>query len=187
MYVNKRTLLITISIIIIIVIVTIIYPLTFNNKITFENLNDFNSIKNNSIIEENILVQKEICNSWFLSIPKINLNNIEIHESVDNEILEKYIGHFEFSSYVNGNICLAAHNSGFKNNYFENLYVLETSDEIIYTYEDITKTYIVTEKYIISQNDFSILEDDGTNELTLITCVSNSPDLRLCVKAVSKE
>ncbi len=187
MHVNRKTLLITISIIIIVVIVSIIYPLTLKNKITFENLNDFNSIKNSSIREENILIQKEIYNSWFLSIPKINLNNIEIHESVDDEILRKYIGHFEFTSYLEGNVCLAAHSSGYENSYFKDLYLLETSDEIIYTYKEVTKTYIVTEKYIISQNDFSILEDNGNSELTLITCVSGSPDLRLCIKAISKE
>ena len=49
------------------------------------------------------------------------------------------------------------------------------------------RKYEVVSKYNISAEDFSSLEDNGINEITLITCVPNSPNLRLCVKAISKE
>lgn len=170
--------------IIILVIVFCIYPLIQKNNIRLIH-SDFNSINNNFIQGESNFIQKD--NSWSLTIPSINLKEVTIKESVDSEVLEDNIGHFNFSSYYNGNVCLAAHNSGFKNNYFSNLHLVEIGDEVIYNYVGNVRKYEVVSKYNISAEDFSSLEDNGINEITLITCVPNSPNLRLCVKAISKE
>ena len=65
--------------------------------------------------------------------------------------MENYIGHFPISSYYNGNVCLAAHNSGFLINYFKDLNTLEYNDEIKYNYYGNIKVYKVTEKYIVDE------------------------------------
>ena len=126
-------------------------------------------------------------NEWSLSIPKLFLNNIPIKEGTDEDTLEDYIGHFKISSYITGNVCLAAHNNGFQNNYFENINQLKVGDEIYYKYEGISKKYLVSNITTISEKDLSVLNTNNIDMLTLITCISGSPELRLCIKAISKE
>lgn len=145
-------------------------------KINIENLTKFNLYSNDLLIQEQ---------DWFISIPKINIERAKIKENIDNDILENYIGHFPSSSIFNGNICLAAHNNGFKNNYFKDLINLEENDEIIYNYLGNLKSYYVKNKYYISENDFNMINIDTYDKITLITCVSGSPELRLCVEAYS--
>ena len=79
----------------------------------------FNLSQNNFQIYKTKLNKKEEV-IWKIEIPKINLN-AEIKDGVDQENLNKYVGHFEESGYISGNICLAAHNRGYKVNYFQNL------------------------------------------------------------------
>ena len=56
---------------------------------------------------------------WYIEIPIINLK-ANIKEGTEKETLDDYVGHFEETQKENGNIGLAAHNRGYKNNYFEN-------------------------------------------------------------------
>ncbi|MBO5478077.1 MAG: sortase [Clostridia bacterium] len=144
------------------------------------NQNNFNLYKS-----EKVFIHNE--DEWYLTIPKVNLNNIPIKDGIENDILENYIGHFPFSSFLEGNVCLAAHNNGYKNNYFKNINMLEVGDEIYYHYFNIEKIYIVKDKYIIDEKDFLSLEEDNNQKLTLITCIDNSPHERLCIQAISKE
>lgn len=72
-------------------------------------------------------------NNWQLEIPKIKLK-AEIREGTDSENLNKYIGHFTETVKENGNIGLAAHNRGYKVNYFENIKKLAKGDKIYYYY-----------------------------------------------------
>lgn len=44
----------------------------------------------------------------------------------------EYVGHFENTNLLNGNVGLAAHNRGYPINYFARLKELEFGDEIIY-------------------------------------------------------
>lgn len=145
-------------------------------KINIENLIKFNLYSNDLFIHEQ---------DWFISIPKIKLDRAKIKESVENDILEDYVGHFPSSSIFNGNVCLAAHNNGFKNNYFKDIIGLEVNDEIIYNYFGNVKSYYVKDKYYISENDFNVINIDAYDKITLITCVNGSPELRLCVEAYS--
>ena len=143
------------------------------------NFNNLNLYQNESIfIHDNV---------WSLTIPKINLNKIEIKETVGNDILENYIGHFPSSSLLSGNVCLAAHNNGYSSNYFKDINLLTRGDKIYYSYNGKSKTYVVKEKYIISYNDFSYLDYTNEDILTLITCITSSPNNRLCVQAVCEE
>ena len=148
-----------------------------------------NDLKNIRILERNDFRKKYlntvfIQNDWYLSIPNINLYKIPIKDGITSDILENYIGHFPISSFADGNVCLAAHNCGYTNNYFEYIYKLENGDEIFYCYNNIRKKYKVEKKYVIQYDDFSLLDNSDENTLTLVTCISNSPDLRLCIKAV---
>ncbi len=147
-----------------------------NSKISEENITE--------PIEENVeLNQKTIGESeWALKIQKINLE-AKINEGTTKEVMDEYIGHFEETPKEVGNIGLAAHNRGYKNNYFENLKKLQIGDEITYIYKGKEKNYKVSKISIIKDTDWSILENTEENELTLITCVENEPEYRRCVKA----
>lgn len=147
-----------------------------NSKMSEENITE--------PIEENVeLNQKTIEESeWTLKIQKINLE-AKINEGTTKEVMDEYIGHFEETPKEVGNIGLAAHNRGYKNNYFENLKKLQIGDEITYIYKGKEKNYKVSKISIIKDTDWSMLENTEENELTLITCVENEPEYRRCVKA----
>ena len=99
-------------------------------------------------------------------------------------MLNSNIGHFVETSKWNGNIGLAAHNRGYDVNYFQNLKDVLEGDEIEYSYHGDTRIYKVEKKVYIASNDWSYLNRDRQNKLTLITCVENQPKYRLCVQAI---
>lgn len=125
-------------------------------------------------------VQEEL-NSWKVEIPKINLI-AGIQEGVSSDILSQSVGHFEETPKTEGNIGLAAHNRGYRMNFFENIKKLEIGDKIIYTYEEATREYQVETLVIIKETDWSYLQETGDNRITLITCIKDSPEYRLCVQ-----
>ena len=185
MQVKRRKFILLLLLFIIITIFTIfsysnIYKINVSDyppkTINLENINLYQDDKN--------FIQKD---EWTLSIPILNLYNIPIIDSIEVDKLEDYIGHFPISSYLKGNICLAAHNDGFKNNYFKDINNLCTGDKLIYSYNNIEKSYYVDRIYTISSTDFSFLNLDQKDKLTLVTCISDSPLMRLCVEAVNKE
>ena len=100
--------------------------------------------------------------------------------------MDDFIGHFEETSKDIGNIGLAAHNRGYKNNYFENLKKAKEDDIILYKYKEITREYVVVKNCIIEDTDWSYLENTEENKITLITCVENEPKYRRCVQGVEK-
>ncbi len=130
-------------------------------------------------------ITKTIKETWEIEIPKINLK-AEIKDGTDQENLNKNIGHFIESGYINGNICLAAHNRGYKVNYFQNLKQLEKGDKIIYKYKDIELVYIVDTKKIIKDTDIQVIKPTKENKITLITCVENQPEYRRCIQGKLK-
>lgn len=71
--------------------------------------------------------------NWYLEVPKIDLH-AEIREGTDSKNLNRNIAHFEETVRLDGNIGLAAHNRGYKVNYFERLKELEKGDKIYYSY-----------------------------------------------------
>ena len=136
----------------------------------------------NENTEDIILEQSKEESSWYLEIPSINLK-ADIKEGTTKEILDDFIGHFEETKKDIGNVGLAAHNRGYKNNYFENLKKLKEGDLIYYQFEENKREYIVTKHTIIKDTDWSYLEDTEENTLTLITCVENEPEYRRCIQA----
>lgn len=132
-----------------------------------------------------IAVSENMANSskWEIEIPKINLK-AEIYEGTSPDVMNKYIGHFEETSEFMGNIGLAAHNRGYPVNYFKDLKLLEIGDKIYYRYFGKNKTYLVNKIKIIKDTNWEMLKNTEENKLTLITCVENEPEYRLCVQAI---
>lgn len=148
-----------------------------------ENTNEIIAIsefEDSNTISQNLVEDKSI---WQLEIPKINLI-ASISEGTNTEILDEYIGHFEETSKDNGNIVLAAHNRGYKVNYFEKVKELEIGDEVIYTYNGNRRIYVINYKTIIKDTDWENLKNTEENRITLITCVENEPEYRRCVQAI---
>lgn len=141
-------------------------------EVNLEKSNSINNLKNSD--------------EWKLEIPKISLC-AKISEGTTSKVMDKYIGHFMETSKDNGNVGLAAHNRGYKVNYFSDLKKLEKGDLVIYTYKGKSQKYTVTSKEIIKDTDWSKLENSKVNKLTMITCVENKPEYRLCVQATEIE
>lgn len=123
--------------------------------------------------------------NWKIKIPAISLE-AEISETTSQEVMDKYVGHFEETSKTTGNVGLAAHNRGYEVNYFSGLKNLKEGDEIVYKYYDFEKKYIVVKNKIIKDTDWSDLEETEENKITLITCVENEPEYRRCIQGIEK-
>ena len=118
-------------------------------------------------------------------IPSINVE-APIKDGTAQDVLKQAVGHFSESSYWNGNVCLASHNRGTYAHYFEKLNELNIGDEIEYQTKMGTRIFCVESKNIIDESDTSVLNHTENNYLTLITCIKNQPQLRLCLKAIEK-
>ncbi len=148
----------------------------FNQDTEDKNVENQNNPKTNN------LETKEEKNKWKIIIPEISLE-AEISEGTSKEIMDKFVGHFEETTKISGNVGLAAHNRGYAVNYFANIKQLKENDKIIYQYNGEQKTYSVIENKIIKDTDWSLLENTKDNRITLITCVENEPEYRRCVQA----
>ncbi len=136
---------------------------------------------NNNILQEKSNVEYK--EKWQIEIPKINLI-APIAEGTSMSVMNEYVGHFEETPKSGGNIGLAAHNRGYKVNYFSNLKLLEKGDLIIYSYKGEISKYSVNETGIIKDTDWSKLEKAKQDKLTLITCLENKPEYRRYVQAI---
>lgn len=121
-------------------------------------------------------------NGWRIFISKINLD-APILEGTSQEVLRRGVGHFSSTSKWDGNVALAAHNRGYKYNFFQEIKRLELGDTVVYQTEQGTRTYEVTWKKAIKETDISCLKDTKDNQLTLITCLENMPEYRICIQA----
>ena len=117
-----------------------------------------------------------------LQIPRLGLN-VKVYEGENN--LKKGVGHFTDTAVFTGNVAIAGHNRGV-NSYFGRIHNLKANDEITYTTKLGTKKYAVTSVRKINAADFFFLRETSDNRLTLITCVKNEPNFRLCVQAREK-
>lgn len=154
-------------------------------KAGFKVENEIENIQINSKEIEKNNKEEDKQKSWFLEIPCINLK-ANIQEGTTKEVMDEAIGHFLETSKNIGNIGLAAHNRGYKNNYFENLKKIKEGDEIYYYYDGIVRKYIVIKHCIIKDVDWSYLENTEENTITLITCVENEPEYRRCIQGIEK-
>ncbi len=159
-------------------------------------LNSFNYLngKNKNLFRTNTLIFNQNTNSnqnndkyssdleWFICIPKINLK-AEIKDGVSQDVLNKYVGHFDQTPRFDGNVCLAAHNRGYSVNYFAEIKDLQMKDSIFYFYNNNLYEYKVIDMNEIEETDWTKLENANVPILTLITCVEDMPNLRRYLQA----
>jgi sortase A len=95
-----------------------------------------------------------------LEIPRLNLS-VMVMEGDGDRILRLGAGH------VPGTVmAIAAH----RDTFFRPLKDIQVSDTIRVTTPDGTTEYHVVSTKIVSPKDVSVLDDDGDNTLTLVTC-----------------
>lgn len=174
--------------IVLILIVAIGFLFSYDKKvIEQEKQNTSEQLDNTEDVEQEVTeddgFEEDLIGS--LKIEKINLNGT-VKEGSTNEILRDYIGHIEETAKYDGNVGLAAHNRGNKYSYFARLNELEPGDEIVYTTKYGERKYVVDTKKEILETDWSKLEGTIDNRLTLITCIKNKVNQRLCVQAVQE-
>ncbi len=153
---------------------------------TLEQENVQEKIEENTEDEEKIDIEKlflEVDGKNAIGVIKIAKIDFEglIYEGTSLDNLAKGVGHFSNSPYLDGNVCLAAHNT---NKFWAKLNTLEPGDLITYISFLGTRQYQVTSREEIQETDWTKLENTEENILTLITCVKGKPELRLCVQAI---
>ena len=170
------------------------------NKLEVNENNESNEIENrgnetdinkptNDIFIENTEEEKnpneEILKNGDKSIGMIKIYKInfegKIYEGTSLEVLAKGVGHFDNSPYLDGNVCLAAHNTS---KFWAKLKTLKKGDKITYDSFLGTREYEVFELSEIEETDWTKLENTNENVLTLITCVKGNKPKRLCVRAI---
>lgn len=124
----------------------------------------FNEVKNAKFTKKNAIGK--------LSIPKLNFS-IPIYTNATEKHL--LIGAATLKSnqvFGQGNYLLAGHNMSRSRVLFSDIPKLKENDVVII--EDNYKQYIykIRENKIVLPNASEVLEEDGTNKLTLITCFS---------------
>ena len=117
-----------------------------------------------------------------LKIPSIGLT-VGIYEGTGSAPLLKGAGHFTNTSIWDGNVALAGHNRGVRND-FGKIHTLKSGDTITLTTMLGTRTYSVSSVEKVSVNDSSGTAATTDNRVTLYTCVMNQPEYRWCVTAV---
>lgn len=178
----------SIAVIILFMVITSIMLINYiNNKKIINKVVDTysnNNIQDRLDTNENNLNVKIDGNTVIgvIRIDKIGFEGL-IYEGTEKEIIDKGVGHFPSTPYLNGNVGLAAHNT---RRFWSKLYTLEPGDTISYISFLGSKEYIVVSSQIIDETDLSYLEDTDNNRLTLITCVYKSPSKRLCVQSIEK-
>ncbi len=167
-------------------IILVYYFYNYSNKLV-----DINKIKTDSgyenVVYESVISDEEYSLEddflGILEIQKIGLK-ATIKEGSSNEVLKKYIGHIEETSKYDGNVGLAAHNRGNEYSYFARLNELKIGDIVTYKTKFYERKYKVDNIQAIFETDWSKLENTEENKLTMITCISNKRNQRLCVQAV---
>lgn len=166
--------------------------LSYANQIIDEEIVNFNSNKNSNDKEndekEVFSIDKVKEDNNILGKIKIEKIGVEapIMDGTGQNVLKFSVGHFQNTSYWNGNVALASHNRGSYAHYFEKINKLNVGDEIKYQTKLGTRIYSVSEIQQISEDDLSVLENTNDNTITLITCIKDNASLRLCVKGVEK-
>lgn len=173
-----------IIVIIFLLMLTLAFRPDFKNK---DNTKD----NENKTIEEQVVDTLSIDKTdkniiGYITIEELGIIKAPIADGTDNKTIGKYVGHFENSSYLEGNVCLCSHNRGSKAAFFENLKNIKKRMKIEYTTKYETKTYITDEIKEIEETDFSVLEPTKDNRITLITCIANQRAKRLCVIGIGE-
>ena len=119
-----------------------------------------------------------------LKIPSIGLT-VGVYEGTGSAPLLKGAGHFTNTSIWDGNVALAGHNRGVRND-FGKIHTLKSGDTITLTTLLGTRTYSVASVEKVSVNDSSGTAATTDNRVTLYTCVMNQPEYRWKVTAIQQ-
>lgn len=179
----------SVLIIIIVIISTFFIVKHFKDKEKIDNIIENYSDENiqdrldNEDIKSTDDLMQQIDGEYVIGVIKIDKIGFSglVYKGTSLDTLSKGVGHFDSSPYLNGNVCLAAHNTS---KYWAKLYTLKKGDKIIYTSFLGTKEYIVTDMLQIFETDWARLSNTTENMLTLLTCVKGKPTQRLCVQAL---
>ena len=121
-----------------------------------------------------------------LTIPDIGLS-VRVYEGEDQmELMNHGVAHFRSTSAWYGNTGLSAHNVNLDGTpgYFLNIHRLPIGAVIQYQTVFGEREYVVEAVEEISEYDWSWLGRTEDNRLTLITCITGKPNMRLVVQAV---
>ena len=181
----KKTFIILLVVVAVVLLLLSCIYLWKDHDYDLVDLSDVNTDKN--YINVTYDTEEDILNDdvlGILTIEKIGLKAI-VKEGSTKDILVDYIGHISETSKYDGNIGLAAHNRLNKYSYFARINELGQGDIITYKTKFGTKDYKVNNLKVIYETDWKPLEEDGTNKLTLITCIADKRNQRLCVQAIA--
>lgn len=171
------------------IIITIFIILSIISLVIYKNcLTKDKKLSTEEILEEKteeILKEDNSDIIGHLKIDSINLN-APIKDGTDMNTLKTAIGHFKETAYFDGNICFAAHNRGYNQNFFERLNEVKEGDKIEYITKYTTQIYYVTEIKEVEETDLSVLNPTEKDQVTMITCIKNQREKRLCVIATKQ-
>lgn len=182
----------SVLIIVIVIISTFFIVKHFKDKEKIDNIIEDYSDENiqdrldNEAIKSTDDLMQQIDGEYVIGVIKIDKIGFLglVYKGTSLDTLSKGVGHFDSSPYLNGNVCLAAHNTS---KYWAKLHTLKKGDKIIYTSFLGTKEYSVTDMLQISETDWTKLSNTTENMLTLLTCVKGKPTQRLCVQALETD
>ena len=116
-----------------------------------------------------------------LKIPAIGLS-VKVYQGTDSTALRKGAGHFESTSIWDGNVCIAGHNRGVRDD-FGDLHTLEPGDTVTWSTKLGTRTYEVLSVQKVLETDRSGTAATADNRITLYTCVMDQREYRWQVQA----
>ena len=119
-----------------------------------------------------------------LKIPAIDLS-VKVYQGTDSSTLMRGGGDFKDTSMWDGNVCIAGHNRGVRDDFGE-LHTLEPGDTITWTTKLGTRTYEVVSVQKVKETDTRGTAATTDNRLTLYTCVRDQREYRWQVQAVEQ-
>ena len=151
-------------------------------------VNGFPAVDNGPVVAQPATAYTELTAQDYYSDGRIGSIRIAaigvdfgVYEGADTKTMNKGAAHITNTSVWDGNICLAAHNRGVKNN-FGKIQTLRDGDRIELTTVHGTRVYSVYRVEKIAETDVSILAPSAGNILTLTTCVANEREFRYVVQ-----
>ena len=132
-----------IFIVVVSLVIGIVPNIQKNNK--FNQPEEYTITQEENLAKETNEINLEETEEWKIEIPAISLT-ANISEGIDEQTLNKYVGHFSATPKIEGNVGLAAHNRGYKYNFFQEIKRLEIGDTIEYQTEQGRRTYNVLRK-----------------------------------------
>lgn len=123
-----------------------------------------------------------------IEVPRLGLNAVVL-EGDSDDVLSRGVGHVPETAlpWQAGNIALAAH----RDTIFRPLRNIHAGDTILVKTTEGSRAYKVSFTEVVAPTDVQVLDSDGKNELTLITCfpfyyVGHAPK-RFIVRAMQVE